>query len=256
VERTIAAHYEHLADDYDENWAHSADYVAWMNRRIAETLQVGPGRRIADVGGGTGLFVQGLLGEVSPHTPLLCVDPSERMLAQVPDDPRIRTVLAGAEEVAEDGVLPYRELDAILVKETIHHVDDVAATVRGLARRLAPGGRLLIISLPPHLDYPLFQAALDRFAARQPEPNALAEAMRSAGLRVDLRHEEFGVAVDREHFLRLVQHHKWMSVLYSFTDAELAAGAEEMRRAHPEPTLRYRDRFAFVVGDALSGTAS
>jgi ubiquinone/menaquinone biosynthesis C-methylase UbiE len=255
VERTIAAHYEHLADDYDGNWAHSAAYVAWMNQRIAETLPVGPGQRIADVGGGTGLFVQGLLGEVSPHTPLLCVDPSEHMLAQVPDDARIRTVLAGAENVAEGGALPYRELDAILVKETIHHVADVAATVRGRARQLAPGGRLLIISLPPRLDYPLFKAALDRFAARQPEPLTLAETMRSAGLRTELRYEDFPVAVDREHFIQLVQRNKWMSVLYSFCDAELAAAAEEMRRAHPEATLRYEDRF--VVGDApVSETAS
>lgn len=248
MQDTIAAHYEHLADDYDGNWAHSDEYVTWMNERIAATLAVRRGDRVADVGGGTGLFVQHMLPDISPGTPLLCVDPSQNMLDQVPEDSRIRTIRAGAEDLAGGGALPYEELDAILLKETIHHVADIDATLRRLGRLLAPRGRLLIISLPPLLDYPLFRAALDRFASNQPEPNDLAEAMRSAGLDTDLRYEEFDVAVDREHYIRLVQRNKWMSVLSTFTDAELAVGAEEMRYRHPEKTLRYVDRFAFILG--------
>lgn len=257
---SIAEHYEHLAEDYDGNWAHSAAYVDWMNRRIAADLAPRPGERVADIGGGTGLFAQGLLPGISPDTPLLCVDPSPKMLARVPDDPRLRTVCAGAEETARgaaldsDGVerpaLPYESLDAILVKETIHHVPDVAATVHGLAGLLAPGGRLLVISLPPKLDYPLFQAALDRFARHHPEPDDIAAAMRSGGLSAEVEYHDFDVEVDREHYITLVQHNKWMSVLFTFTDAELAAGADEMRARHPAPTLRFTDRFAFVLGRA------
>ncbi|GAA3722411.1 ubiquinone/menaquinone biosynthesis C-methylase UbiE [Spinactinospora alkalitolerans] len=246
---TIAEHYENLARDYDGNWAHSAEYVEWMNRLIAEALDLRPGDRVADVGGGTGLFERALLPRISPDTPLLCVDPSQHMLDQVPADPRVRTVCAGAEEVAEGRAdLPYGELDAVLVKETIHHVPDVAATVGGLARLLAPGGRLLIISLPPKLDYPLFQAALDRFAERHPEIADIAAAMRSSGLDTRIGQHDFAVEVDREHYIRLVQRHKWMSVLFTFTDEELASGAEEMRSRHPEQTLRFTDRFGFVLG--------
>jgi ubiquinone/menaquinone biosynthesis C-methylase UbiE len=220
-----------------------------MNERIAEHLGVKPGDRIADVGSGTGLFLQSLLAYVTPQAPILCLDPSQPMLDQLPDDDRFRPVCASAEDVATGRVdLPYPELDAILMKEAIHHVNDIPATMRGLAERLAPGGRILVISLTPKLDYPLFDAALERFAANQPEPRDIARAMSDAGLSVEESIQEFEATVDPEHYRDLVAS-RWMSVLATFSEDELADGLEEMRRKHSGlKELRYVDRSAFVLG--------
>lgn len=244
-----AEHYERVAERYDGNWAHTSAYVEWMNERIARHLGIKPGDRIADVGSGTGLFLQSLLTYASPQTPILCLDPSEAMLAQLPDDDRLRPVCASAEDVATGRVtLPYGELDAILMKEAIHHLEDIPGTMRGLASRLAPGGRILVITLPPRLDYPLFDAALARFAARQPEPRDIARAMAGVGLSVEESMQEFEATVDPEHYRNLVAN-RWMSVLATFSDTELADGLEEMRRKHSGHTeLRYLDRFAFILG--------
>jgi ubiquinone/menaquinone biosynthesis C-methylase UbiE len=244
-----AEHYKRAAEHYDDNWEHTAAYVQWMNEQIAGTLAVTAGARIADVGSGTGLFLKGLLPAVSPARPILCLDPSEAMLKHLPDDDRLRPVRASAEDVATGRVtLPYDKLDAILIKEAIHHVENIPETMRGLAGRLAPGGRILVISLPPRLDYPLFDAALERFAARQPEPADIARAMAGAGLSVEESLREFEATVDPEHYRDLVGN-RWMSVLTTFSEAELAAGLEEMRRKHSGlRELRYVDRFAFVLG--------
>lgn len=249
MSETTASHYERLANNYDGNWAHSGEYVEWMNHHIATDLAVPDGARVADVGAGTGLFVQGLLPHISPERPLLCIDPIKQMLDQLPDDPRLRPVHAGVEAVV-DGTqpLPYPQFDAVLCKETIHHAADVPAAVRGMSRLLAPGGRVLIVSLPPHIDYPLFPEALERFAARHPEPDDMAAAMRAEGLTATVTYRDFKVSVDREHYVNLVRR-QWMSVLSTFTDEEMDAGCARMRRDHPEPVLNFVDRFAFVLGD-------
>jgi SAM-dependent methyltransferase len=248
VEFETQEHYARLAGSYNGNWAHNPDYVAWMSEGIGDRLRVKPGERVADVGAGTGLFLRTLGSAVTADNPLVCIDPSGPMLAELPADPRLAPLQATAEQVASREVaLPYAQLDAILIKEAIHHVSDVAATVRGLAGLLAPGGRFLIVTLPPLLDYPLFEAALKRFANHQPEPSAIAEHMTEAGLEVDLSYGHYPVQVDRDHYLELVGR-RWMSVLSTFSDQELAAGLEEIRDRHPEPTLRFTDRFAFVSG--------
>jgi ubiquinone/menaquinone biosynthesis C-methylase UbiE len=241
-------HYQRIAETYERNWADRPDYVAWMADRIMSWLSPSPGDRIADIGSGTGLFLSRLLDSASKETPILCVDPSQPMLDLLPDDPRLSPVCATAEQIAAGEVaIPYEKVDAFVFKEAIHHVEDIPGTLRGLAGRLAPGGRILIVTLPPRLEYPLFPEALDRFAANQPDPGRIADAMRASGLRTEHRFEEYTVTIDREQWIALVRN-QWMSVLSTFSAAEIEEGIETIRLRHPEHELNYIDRFAFIQG--------
>ncbi|NMH91043.1 class I SAM-dependent methyltransferase [Pseudonocardia bannensis] len=241
-------HYGRIARSDNDTWSDRSDYLTWMSGQIAVRLRMSSGARVADIGAGTGLFLGRLAERASPQAPILCVDPSPEMLHHLPEDPRLRPIHGTAEDVAAGRVvLPYEQLDAVLIKETIHHVTDVPGTVRGLAELLAPSGRMLVVTLPPRLDYPLFQAALGRFAAMQPEPESIANAMRAAGIETECTIEAFPVTVDRRNYIDLVGN-KWMSVLSTFTDDELAAGLDEMRERYPQRELHFLDRFAFVRG--------
>lgn len=247
-EQRPATHYERLADRYDDTWGHRPDYVAWMNLHVFERLAIGPGDRVADLGAGTELFLRSLIQHVTADNPILCVDPSQAMLDRLPGDDRLIPVCASAEAVAAGQVeLPHDRLVAIVIKETVHHFTDLSATLGGLAGLLSPGDRVLVVTLPPRLDYPLFDAALDRFAERQPEPGDIASALRVAGLDVSLDYDAFTVRVDAAHYADLVAR-RWMSVLSTFDEGELAAGVAEMRRRNHVGELVFDDRFAFVLG--------
>ncbi|MFE2316251.1 class I SAM-dependent methyltransferase [Streptomyces sp. NPDC059441] len=246
----MRGHYEELAAEYDEHWVYGPDYVPWMAGRIAEALRLSPADRIADIGSGTGLFAREVVRALQPSHPILCVDPSEAMLRQLgtPSPPGLTPIVASAEDIAGGRArLPYNEIDAMWLKESVHHLADPAHTLRGLAKRLAPGGRLLVVMLPATIQYPLFQAALARFEELQPDPAAIVEHLRTAGLEAGLTHVEHELRINRDRYLAMVRA-RYMSLLSTFSDSEIEKGIEEMRVAHPEPVLVFPDRFAFVTG--------
>ncbi|MFI1207850.1 class I SAM-dependent methyltransferase [Streptomyces sp. NPDC020802] len=255
--RDARGHYEELATEYDEHWVYGPDYVPWMSGRITETLRLDPTDRIADIGSGTGLFAKEVARQVQPRRPLLCVDPSEAMLRRLgtPPPPDLTPVVASAEDIAEGRAhLPYEQLDAMWLKESVHHVADPARTLQGLSDQLAPGGRLLVVMLPATIQYPLFSAALDRFEELQPAPAAIERHLRAAGLQAELTYVEHELRIGRDKYLGMVRA-RYMSLLSTFSDSEIEKGVEEMRIAHPEPVLVFPDRFAFILGQRGSENA-
>ncbi|MGQ4402348.1 class I SAM-dependent methyltransferase [Streptomyces hayashii] len=221
-----------------------------MSGRIAEALRLGPTDRIADIGSGTGLFAREVAEQLQPRHPIPCIDPSEAMLGQLGTPPPacLTPVVASAEGIADGRTrLPYEQLDAMWLKESVLHVADQAHTLRGLADRLAPGGRLLVVMLPTTIQYPLFEAALARFEELQPDPALIEGHLRAAGLGAGLSYVEHELRIDRDKYLGMVRA-RYVSLLSTFSDSEIEKGIEEMRVAHPEPVLVFPDRFVFVLG--------
>lgn len=71
AERPTAEHYLRLAGAYDRNWNYGDGFVDWMARTIVDAAKLTEGRRIADLGCGTGLFTRRVQEIVRPRTPIL-----------------------------------------------------------------------------------------------------------------------------------------------------------------------------------------
>jgi SAM-dependent methyltransferase len=244
-----AGHYERVAGAYDEHWRYDPDYVRRFAQAMADALRLTATDVIADVGCGTGLYTRELCEYVRPVRPVLCVDPVAAMLDRVPSVPGLRPVLGSAEDLASGAVaLPdATALDAIVLKESIHHVHDRAATLRGLVGLLSRHGRLLVVMLPRTIDHPLFRAAHERFRELQPEPAEIEEIVAGTGLRTSVSHRTFHAAIDRERYIRMLET-RYLSVLSEFSEDELREGIEQFRRAYRDPVIRFDDHFAFVKG--------
>jgi len=243
------AHYDRLAATYDQNWAHSPEFIAWMSDRIQDRLNITAGDIAADIGCGTGLYARGLAARAQAVT---CADPSPAMLAQIPASDQITTLQASAQDLTTARItLPRDRYDAILLKESLHHVPapDRPAVITGLARLLAPGGRMLVVMLPTRISYPLFPEALALFEAHQPDPAAIAGLMDAAGLRTEVTYDSFPLTFATDRYLQMVRD-RYMSLLAGFTDEQLEAGVGQIRREHPGDQLAFPDTFAFVLGTA------
>ncbi len=248
-EGDLAVHYARLADRFDANWVYSEAFVSWMTSRICERLQPREGDRVLDAGCGTGLYARGLAPAAGS---VVCADSSAAMLRQLPAGGQFVPVCVSIEEIASRGTaLPYQRFEVILAKEVLHHVPraERPAALRGLAGLLAPGGRLLVVMLPPAIGYPLFDAALRRYGRRPIDPAEVGAVLGAAGVRAEVTYDSFRVALPKERWLAMVAD-RYMSLLASFSDDELRAGLSEIASRYPGPVLEFEDRFAFILGTA------
>ncbi|GAA4902267.1 ubiquinone/menaquinone biosynthesis C-methylase UbiE [Actinomycetospora succinea] len=241
-------HYERVAPDYDEHWSYDPDYVRRFTQAIVDSLRLTRSDAIADVGCGTGLYTRRLAAEVEPERPILCVDPVPAMLERVPSTKSLQPLAASAEDLASGRVAPPGRLDAIVLKESFHHVAEREETLEGLAGLLSRHGRILIVMLPRTIHHPLFREAHERFGELQPEPAKIVDMVSAVGLRAAVSYRTFHTAIDRERYVRMLES-RYMSVLGEFSDDELRAGIEQFRHAYRnDPVLRFDDHFAFIKG--------
>lgn len=124
--------YSRQAQRYDETRAASASVL----RQICAALEGAPGRRLADVGGGTGNYALALKG--LGWDPVV-VDRSPEMLARAAAK-GLTTLEADAQRVP----LADESFDAVTMISMLHHVEDRPRALAEARRVLRPGGRLVL----------------------------------------------------------------------------------------------------------------
>lgn len=237
-------HYQRLAAQFEENWAYSPAFVGWLTGQIMDRLAPCLDQWAADVCCGSGLYSRRLAERTRGVT---CIDPCEAMLAQLPAGPALAPVCASLEDLASGTVwTPRPVFDMVLGKEVLHHAADTGIALRALASLVAPGGRLLLVLLAPRLDYPLFAAALERYARHPADPRDIAAQLTACGLRSQVSTASFHLAIGKDRWLGTVED-RWMSLLSKFDDAQLAAGIAEIDATYGGPVLGFDDSFVFVL---------
>jgi len=123
-----------------------------LRRCLAELLEVRPGRRVLDVGCGTGTLALHFAKAVRPSGWVIGLDAAAEMIAAAAA--RSRRQGAQAEfAVAAAQRLPFPDscFDAVLTSLMLHHLPapDRPGAVAELLRVLGPGGRLVLADFKP-----------------------------------------------------------------------------------------------------------
>ncbi|MFI6504153.1 class I SAM-dependent methyltransferase [Nonomuraea typhae] len=119
------------------------------NAWAVDLLDVRPGEKALEVGFGPGLAVARLSRRVGPAGHVHGVDHSRVMLRQA-SRRNAAVIRAGRVTLTESSVerLPPGPFDAILAVNSLGMWPDPADRLRDLRHRLAPGGRIAIVSQP------------------------------------------------------------------------------------------------------------
>ncbi|MEM6672252.1 MAG: methyltransferase domain-containing protein [Planctomycetota bacterium] len=141
-----------LGDDVDVDrfvgrWELESREVYAGRDDIVAALGIEPGETVADVGVGTGLFLEPLADAVGASGRLYAVDISPAFVFHV----RERAREAGLDHVEvvlstqRSAELPANSIDAVLLCDVYHHFEYHEDMLRSILRALKPGGRFVVV---------------------------------------------------------------------------------------------------------------
>lgn len=241
---TAPNHFDTIADEFNGLWQMTPEYQNWMSDTIVSLLELHPGDRFVDLGGGTGFYTKLISQKAGLHHKPMCVEPSENMLSQIRPGDNLEPVHADALSFAGRAV----RYDKILLKEMVHFVTDRKALFEGIRRQLSEHGKLLIVTRPQNTPLPFFTAALQTFALAQPSLQSLEKELSDAGIRPVSVTEEFVFAMPKERWYGMLRN-RFMSNLQNFTDEAIEAGIAQLEHTYKnQETIEFRDRIIFLCG--------
>jgi ubiquinone/menaquinone biosynthesis C-methylase UbiE len=145
-----------------------ADHVGLLRRAVE------PGGTWADIGAGEGAFTLALADLLGPGGRIVAVDRDARALRENERRVRVRFPETDLSAVTADvtGPLDLPELDGLVAANSLHYVprERQVMVIQGLARRLRPGGRFVVVEYDvdrgnPWVPHPFSFAAWERLAA-------------------------------------------------------------------------------------------
>ena len=179
-------------------WKNIYSQHAWEERdtwqkanELIALLAVREGSRVADVGSHEGYMTFKLARKVGPGGVVYAVDLDQSKLDKLKkyaDENRIEQIepVKGQED---DPGLPANTLDAVLILDTYHEMDDHDQILQHIKTALIPGGRLLICE-------PISDARRELQRSDQERKHELAmpfalEDLKKAGFKITFKKENF-----------------------------------------------------------------
>lgn len=144
-----AAQHARLTRPEDLGLLEGPDRADWQQpERIMDALQIGDGSVVADLGAGGGWFTVRLARRVGPNGRVYAEDVQPQMLEAIKrrvSREGLRNVVTRLGQPA-DPLLPASALDAVLIVDAYHEIEQPIALLRNVRTALKPDGRIGIVN--------------------------------------------------------------------------------------------------------------
>lgn len=234
-------HFDSIAEVFNRIWYFSDTYKDFVIGHIIDDLSLSRNDILADIGGGTGTFTSRLMEEAGLQK-AYCIEPSGAMCEEAAKLENITPFHADAHAFLSTRT-PFSKL---LLKEVIHHIEDREPFWNAIFENLPHGGKLLIITRPQTVAFPLFQRAKEAFFQNQPSHELFESQLKECGFHVETVHRSHTFTLPKMSWYEMLRH-RFMSDLSLFSDEEIEAGIVEIGQIYPEETINIIDNLIFIT---------
>jgi len=244
----LAYHYEHV----------SAAHQFEAGKVLIEELAITPGEKVLDVGCGTGLLAEYVVGLVGPTGSVVGIDPLPLRitLAQQKRQSNLSFQVGTAEDLHD---FPEASFDVVYLNAVLHWLPDKLRPLREISRMLKKGGRLGIST--GSKDHPVL-ALKTLVLAREPYCH-YAEASggrtyRVSGAELESLLDQAGFAVHKMEVRPQVHHHPTPEAAIAFAEASsfgnfLGHLPTDLRTAAREEIMRELEQYHTPEGIRRDG---
>lgn len=238
----VSNHFDSIADVFNRIWYFSDEYKNFVIRHIQCDLELKSEDILVDIGGGTGSFTRRLMEEFQ-IAKAYCVEPSAPMCNEAAKFENITALCMDAHAFMSTKT-PFSKL---LLKEVIHHIDERERFWQAVYTQLPDTGKLLIITRPQDIAFPLFASAKAAFSKNQPPYELFESQLKRCGFDVVTAKRSHTFTIPKEHWYEMLRH-RFMSDLGSFSDEEIEAGINEIEASYAtEESIDIIDRLIFII---------
>lgn len=238
-------HFDSIAEHFNRIWYFSDDYKDFVISHILNDLKFTPDDILADIGGGTGSFTARLHNE-GAFGRAYCIEPSAPMCDEASKFSNITTVCTDAHGFLKQNI-PFTKM---LLKEVIHHITDRETFWLNAYNSLPYGGKLLVITRPQQISFPLFDAAREAFARNQPPHEIIETELLKSGFDIHTSHRSHTFALNKKSWYEMLRH-RFMSDLGVFSDQEIDEGIKEIESRYDGEMIDIIDHLIFITADKV-----
>lgn len=234
-------HFDSIAEVFNRIWYFSDAYKDFVIHHIHHDLTLAKDDILVDIGGGTGTFTSRLKNE-SGVAKAYCVEPSRSMCEEAAKLENITALCTDAHNFLSSGI----SFSKLLLKEVIHHIDEREHFWQAVHTQLPDRGKLLIITRPQNIAFPLFSSAKAAFARNQPPYELFESQLLACGFEVSTEKRSHTFTLSKESWYEMLRH-RFMSDLGEFSDEEIEEGIHEIDACYQGETIDLIDHLIFIT---------
>lgn len=246
----IDLHYQEVGKRYDRLYEmlFGKHKLFIVNYLIKNFLGRAGGKKIADVGGGTGELIEQLKEHTPPKNTYILVDPYASMLDQAklrknkPDE----IIQSKAEDFINRSEF-INSLDLIICKEMIHHVSHLSSFFEGVKKILKKGGHLFILTRPLAVEFPFGKNGQRAWKESYPvPPQNIPLLLKEKGFSVKEETQAFPIQIDKASWLEMIGDEPLFSHIKAMSNAERLQDLKE-EQERPEKVLIFNDLQLYIT---------